>query len=412
MTVLNSQDVFSKINKILNGYTSHIKNTNKLYLYDAATFSEDFYSTLLGIVLNKVFKNLNYENPNQSSVDLVDMKSEVMVQVTSEYSQKKLDKTIESFRLNSNFKKVQTLLIVFISDSSKPLDLAKHNRKYSFDIEYMTTVDLLKLIKPLGIERKELLLNFLESELGENILLNAGLCKSRTKSFLPREFDIVVDNDLQKVKDFFNISFIKIAVNTRTLSLMKELVLELLYNLMINNKSKDKTVKLVLSLTKIELYHSDIEQKLKSMLRVDREKLESGKNMGTKILQDFMLGFRDYVRLDTSILKNNQKFKVKNSFTFNVELIDIIPLHECSIHSREVLESKFYNGCDVVYFMPESKVAHMSKWTRTVNYGLENLPAGFVPGLVLKLEDLDSLDRLRREYPGIKIKILETGEVI
>ena len=141
---------------------------SSLNLTDLNIVAEDFYCTLLNLILNAEFKNLNTLDQNAQAIDLGCNKTNTCIQVTSTSDLKKTRKTVSSFVSSNNHKKYKKL-IVLILDKKK-----KHNiKKVSEGTDYTLNTeediwdyrDLIKKIPPQNLALWKEIAEFLQQSL-------------------------------------------------------------------------------------------------------------------------------------------------------------------------------------------------------------------------------------------------------
>jgi len=93
-----------------------VETLNEVRFFDLNVASEDFFAALLNTVYGYSLTNLNHSNLNAVAVDLGDKASRIAVQVTSERTKAKVQKTIRQFSENGLVQDYDTLKVLIIGD--------------------------------------------------------------------------------------------------------------------------------------------------------------------------------------------------------------------------------------------------------------------------------------------------------
>ena len=100
---------------------------NAVNLYDINIIAEDFFPGLLNLIYDYELKNANHLEKNAPAIDLIDQKSRIAVQVTSDNSSTKIRHTIEEFNKNQAYHLYDRLVILILTQ--------KKNYSSNFDTQ-------------------------------------------------------------------------------------------------------------------------------------------------------------------------------------------------------------------------------------------------------------------------------------
>lgn len=139
MKTLKQKYINNIIDK-LSHLKSYIEIHNSINLNDINIFSEDFFCQLLNMVYGYNLTNLNAISENYPGIDLGDSGHRICVQVTSDRSRKKVEKTITTFKDNNYSDSYDRLLFLVLGD--------KTNFRKEFesgDLEFKTQRDIIDI---------------------------------------------------------------------------------------------------------------------------------------------------------------------------------------------------------------------------------------------------------------------------
>ncbi|MGL5027614.1 MAG: SMEK domain-containing protein [Shewanella oncorhynchi] len=111
---MNKEISLKEIIYWLSHLSTSAKLGGKIHFFDLNIVAEDFYANLLNIVYDWNLKNLNHTDLNAVAVDLGDVRRKIAVQVTSNRSKSKIQKTLDNFDKYSMPKNFDTLKVVII----------------------------------------------------------------------------------------------------------------------------------------------------------------------------------------------------------------------------------------------------------------------------------------------------------
>lgn len=201
-----------------------IKLFGKINLTDIHSHAEYFFRDLFNLIIKDAkFRNLNTEEMNVASIDLIDEKKKKIIQVSSIASKKKIEETLEKDIIKIYAEQNYELEFLFIKDNCKNLRNNvyenPHNIKFDPEENIISLLDLMKIINDLKIESLEQVynlfikefvskerFNFLPNILSEIlfILSEMDLSNQLDDDFDLNQFKIeakIQFNDLDKIKD-------------------------------------------------------------------------------------------------------------------------------------------------------------------------------------------------------------------
>lgn len=164
---LNNGTRFEQITEMLAWLTVNVELHNSHGRTDINHDAEDFYCGLLNLVLGTSLENMNRIKQNFPAIDLGDPESRLSVQVTSNFSRKKIEETLKKFfenHLDSEYSRLVVLIIGKKERSRKPF---KMERFFRFDPkeDIWDTATLLKMIEDLPDEKKDKIIQYLDEQM-------------------------------------------------------------------------------------------------------------------------------------------------------------------------------------------------------------------------------------------------------
>ena len=169
---MNRDIYFSVIEERLTTLSVRIKRNSSLNLQNLNIHCENFYAQLFNLIFGYNFRNLNEDNQNIESVDLIDETNHILAQVSATVTKRKIEKTLEkeSLKQYSNY----SFIFIFISDKD-----AKSLRKQTFtapsgisftpEQDIYDVSELLRKILTLDIDKMKDLNDFVRKELKSDI---------------------------------------------------------------------------------------------------------------------------------------------------------------------------------------------------------------------------------------------------
>ncbi|MEN6313466.1 MAG: SMEK domain-containing protein, partial [Clostridiaceae bacterium] len=139
---------------------------NSISLFDINIISEDFFKDLLNIIFDYKLINLNIEEKNASSIDLVDIDKRIAIQVTSDNSASKIRNTIESFIRKGLYISYDRLIILTIAPKKRYRKPFQTNGKFIFNNkkDILSVQSLLTTIRSQETSTLKKIAEFLTSE--------------------------------------------------------------------------------------------------------------------------------------------------------------------------------------------------------------------------------------------------------
>lgn len=122
---MNRDIYYSTIAERLNLLALRIRRDSSLNLQNLNIHSENFYAQLFNLIFDFKFRNLNADNQNVESIDLIDETNHILAQVSATVAKRKIEETLkkESLSQYSNY----FFIFIFISDKD-----AENLRKQTF----------------------------------------------------------------------------------------------------------------------------------------------------------------------------------------------------------------------------------------------------------------------------------------
>lgn len=143
-----------------------LRNLNSQNLCDLNIFCENLIGDLLNITFGYKLKNTNIRTANYPSLDLVDDNNRISVQISSDKSKTKIQKTLSLFSENHFYKKYDRLIFFVLGEKQKTYLNIDIPENISFDLNnnILDFKNLLKFISYLSLDKIERILKLLISE--------------------------------------------------------------------------------------------------------------------------------------------------------------------------------------------------------------------------------------------------------
>ena len=125
--MMNKEVYLKNIAENLALLSREVSILNAVNLYDINIIAEDFFPGLLNLIYDYELKNANHLEKNAPAIDLIDQKSRIAVQVTSDNSSTKIRHTIEEFNKNQAYHLYDRLVILILTQ--------KKNYSSNFDTQ-------------------------------------------------------------------------------------------------------------------------------------------------------------------------------------------------------------------------------------------------------------------------------------
>ena len=163
--------------KFLNYITeklAHLKalvaTQNAIHFYDINIVAEDFFRELLNAVYDYSLLNLNHANQDAVAIDLGDAEKRVAIQVTSERTKPKVQKTIDKFAANGLADDYDEIKILIIGDRTGNYPTLKLPPSVSFDgkTDVIDIKSLTRKIATLEIDKLRSIADVIKKQMGES----------------------------------------------------------------------------------------------------------------------------------------------------------------------------------------------------------------------------------------------------
>jgi hypothetical protein len=139
---LSKNRMIDAISEQLVNLSKFVLIKNQLGYTDINKGSEDFFCHLLNMSHRLQLQNMNEINSNYPAIDLGDKNARVCFQVTSENTKRKIESTIDKFKVNRLHDDYDCLVFLIISDKKKP----KIKYQEVFGIDVLNVSDVLSKI--------------------------------------------------------------------------------------------------------------------------------------------------------------------------------------------------------------------------------------------------------------------------
>lgn len=164
--MLQRKDNIDKISTKLAILAHKVELNTSLNLMDLNIHAEYFFCELLNMIFNLSLSNLNSINSNAKSIDLIDEKNRLAVQVTSTSDFAKIRKTVDSFIETNNVSKIDRLVVLILTKKKKYHAKTYGNQfKISISDDVLDYTDLIKLIMALPPEKIQQICEYLSSQI-------------------------------------------------------------------------------------------------------------------------------------------------------------------------------------------------------------------------------------------------------
>lgn len=133
-------------------------------LTDANIIAEDFFKELLNITYELDLKNVNVENKNAKSIDLIYPEKQLAYQITSQNTTAKIKKTVKGFIEDKRYKSIKKLIILTMTTETKCSSNSLNQLdQYEVDSAYINLSDFQDdITTKLETQKLEIVANFLE----------------------------------------------------------------------------------------------------------------------------------------------------------------------------------------------------------------------------------------------------------
>lgn len=114
--MLKKKELVDFIASQLGRLKATVATLNSVHFFDINVAAEDFFAKLLNAVYGYSLLNLNHNDLNKAAIDLGDSAARIAVQVTSQRTKPKIQKTVDKFEKHGLSTDYDTLKIVIIGD--------------------------------------------------------------------------------------------------------------------------------------------------------------------------------------------------------------------------------------------------------------------------------------------------------
>ena len=183
--MLTQESALKNIINRLSWLEVYVKNTNIFRLFDINIISEDFFANFFSILYQNQFKNANLFEKNISSIDIVCDNLNISMQVTSDSSSTKIDKTIKGFEAKQYYNKYKTLKFVFLQPKKA---YKKSFKSDKFNIELADFSNIYLDIKKSDLDSLLKLEDYVQKSINskqpENFMSNLSIATEDIKDIL------------------------------------------------------------------------------------------------------------------------------------------------------------------------------------------------------------------------------------
>lgn len=181
---------------------TEIELLNKISLTDYNIIGEYFYRDLLKFYGFEL-ENLNEKKKNADSIDLVDEKNKIAIQVTSRNDAAKIHETIKGFRENPEYDEYERLIMLLIGKSKLkyPRTDFTNDNLFSFNKkdDIIDVEDIIKKFRSYTAKELEPIVSFLENEV--NLKIETKHSKSNEVITIIRMIEYLSDDNNYKEVD-------------------------------------------------------------------------------------------------------------------------------------------------------------------------------------------------------------------
>lgn len=164
--MLNRKDNIDKISTKLAILAHKVELNSRLNLMDLNIHAEYFFCDLLNMIFNASLVNLNTINANAKSIDLIDLRKRLAIQVTSTPEFSKIKKTVDGFIETENINNIDRLIVLIII-KKKRYQAKTYGDKFIISVsdDVLDYTDLIKLIMGLPPEKIQKICDYLSSQI-------------------------------------------------------------------------------------------------------------------------------------------------------------------------------------------------------------------------------------------------------
>lgn len=164
--MLNRKDNIDKISTKLAILAHKVELNSCLNLMDLNIHAEYFFCDLLNMIFNASLVNLNTINTNAKSIDLIDLRKRLAIQVTSTPEFSKIKKTVDGFIETENINNIDRLIVLIII-KKKRYQAKTYGDKFIISVsdDVLDYTGLIKLIMGLPPEKIQKICDYLSSQI-------------------------------------------------------------------------------------------------------------------------------------------------------------------------------------------------------------------------------------------------------
>ena len=196
---MNRSEYFNYIEKQLINISCRIKERGKLNLLEFNIHSEIFIAGLMNNIFSLNLKNINQIKQNAEGIDLIDDDNKIMVQVSSNCTKEKIEKSLRK-KIFNNYPNYRFKFVAIVGDASNLRTKNfenPHNVKFCPQEDIYDISSILKCLLNMVILNQPKLYRFLMNELGDR----DGIDIVRINSNLATIINILSQENLSIIVD-------------------------------------------------------------------------------------------------------------------------------------------------------------------------------------------------------------------
>lgn len=191
------QQCIENITEKLGWLKNYIELNTQLNLNDINVVSEDFFCNIMNMVYGYNLINLNKTAMNYPGIDLGDTNQKISIQVTSDRTRSKVEKTLETFKQNNYIQQFNRLIFLILGTKtkfSKPFD----SGKLSFD-PAKDVIDIGQLVSDIN-NLQDSQIKEISDYIEQNLIISSNYVTSLYEDFLSKQYKTVFALCLTKLK--------------------------------------------------------------------------------------------------------------------------------------------------------------------------------------------------------------------
>lgn len=168
---MNSMNYFNYIEEKLSLLVTRVKTRGKLNILDLNVHSENFFAELFNLIYDYELINMNNVIQNAESIDLIDEKNKLLIQVSSISTKKKVENSLskESMKKYSTYTFMFLPIIIDSSNLKSKTFLNPHSVSFDPKRNIMDISDILRKFESIGIRKQKMVYDFFVEEFGSDI---------------------------------------------------------------------------------------------------------------------------------------------------------------------------------------------------------------------------------------------------